>query len=324
MSAFAHRLLEPVVPDRPLEGFAADAVAGLTAPRKHLPAKYFYDARGSALFEAITRLPEYYPTRTERAILAERAADIAARLPGGGALIEFGSGSTAKVRTLLPHLPGLAAYVPVDVSGEYLRKEAARLQRDFPGLRIRPVIADFTAPFALPPEVKRAKRAGFFPGSTIGNFEPAAAIDLLAHFGDVLGTGATLVIGVDLVKDEAVLEAAYDDAAGVTAAFNLNLLARMNRELDGGFDLGAFAHRAFYDARRGRIEMHLVSRRRQTVEVCGVPIRFEAGETIHTENSYKYTLEGFAQLAREAGWESPALWRDPQGWFAIFGLRKTE
>jgi dimethylhistidine N-methyltransferase len=216
----------------------------------------------------------------------------------------------------------MAAYVPVDVSGDFLKAEAARLQADFAGLRVRPVVADFTGDFSLPPDVRGVAKAGFFPGSTIGNFEPPAAEDLLRHFGRVLGDGAPLIIGVDLVKDEAVLHAAYNDAAGVTAAFNLNILARAKRELGAAFDLAAFEHRAFFNAALGRIEMHLVSRKRQTVLVSGVPIRFEAGETIHTENSYKYTIKGFSDLARRAGWATEAVWTDVRGYFAVLGLRR--
>ncbi|MFE1600726.1 L-histidine N(alpha)-methyltransferase [Methylobacterium sp. ID0610] len=300
--------------------FAEDVIAGLTAPRKHLAAKYFYDRQGSALFEAITRLPEYYPTRTELGILARHGAEIAATLPAGAALVEFGSGSTQKLRRLLPHLGDLAVYVPVDVSADFLRSEAEELGRDFPSLRVAPVAADFSRVFTLPPEAEAAPRAGFFPGSTIGNFEPEAAAALLRHFAAILGPQATLIVGVDLVKDKAVLEAAYDDAAGVTAAFNLNLLARINREVGADFDLAAFAHRAFFDTAQSRIEMHLVSRRAQRVTVATMPISFAAGETIHTENSYKYTIESFRSLARSAGWEGRAVWTDPDGLFSVHAL----
>ncbi|MGY2052827.1 L-histidine N(alpha)-methyltransferase [Methylobacterium sp. JK268] len=315
-------------PAAPLAGpdsrrFAEDVLAGLTAPRKTLAAKYFYDREGSALFEAITRLPEYYPTRTELGILRASGAEIAAALPRGAALVEFGSGSTQKIRCLLPHLPDLAAYVPVDVSEEFLRSEAEELGRDFPHLRVRPVAADFTQVFALPGEAAPAPRAGFFPGSTIGNFEPGAAASLLRHFAATLGQDSMLVVGVDLVKEAAILNAAYDDAAGVTAAFNLNLLTRINREVGADFDRDAFAHRAFFDPERSRIEMHLVSRRAQTVTVAGRPIRFSADETIHTENSYKYTPDGFRALARGAGWEGRAVWIDPEGLFSVHLLRAS-
>ena len=229
---------------------------------KRLPPKHFYDAAGSRLFERITTLPEYYPTRTELRILADHAEEIAAFIPNGAALVEFGSGSSTKVRLLLDKLPRLAAYVPVDISAEFLDDEAARLGDEFPHLSIVPVAADFTRGFVLPRGLARHPLAGFFPGSTIGNFEPGAARAFLHLARRLLGSRAVFVVGVDLVKDRRILEPAYDDAAGVTAAFNLNVLARANRELGANFDLAAFAHRAFYDAERHRIEMHLVSRNR--------------------------------------------------------------
>ncbi|GJE83781.1 MULTISPECIES: L-histidine N(alpha)-methyltransferase [Methylorubrum] len=302
--------------------FLADVWDGLGASPKALPAKYFYDAAGSALFEEITVLPEYYPTRTELGILDARGPAIAALLPEGAALVEFGSGSTAKLRRLLRHLPGLSAYLPVDVSGEFLREQAETLRGDFPGLAVEPVVADFTRPFALPPGYGDRALAGFFPGSTIGNFEPNEAARLLDVFGRILGTGATLVLGVDLVKDRAVLEAAYDDAAGVTAAFNLNLLHRINRELDGAIDPDSFAHRAVFNEAASRIEMHLVSRRAQTVRVAGRSFSFREGESIHTENSYKYTLDGFRALAARAGWASVEAWTDADGLFSVHALRR--
>ncbi|GJD48199.1 Histidine N-alpha-methyltransferase [Methylobacterium crusticola] len=321
MNAPFPHLAPAAAPGEPSDrSFAQDVLAGLSAPRKHLAAKYFYDQRGSALFEAITRQPEYYPTRTELAILDREGPAIAAALPANAALVEFGSGSTAKVRRLLPHLRGLAAYVPVDVSEEFLRSEAEALVRDRADLRVEPVAADFTRPFALPGDLADAPRAGFFPGSTIGNFEPEAASTLLRGFARTLGPGAVLIVGVDLVKDKAVLDAAYNDAAGVTAAFNLNLLARINREVGADFDLDAFSHAAFFDENLGRIEMHLVSRRSQLVTVAGVPFGFSPGETIHTENSYKYTLPGFRALARGAGWESKAAWTDAAGLFSVHAL----
>ncbi|TGD99768.1 L-histidine N(alpha)-methyltransferase [Methylobacterium nonmethylotrophicum] len=317
-----------LAPAAPLDGgpdrsFLQDVLSGLGAPRKQLSAKYFYDRRGSELFEAITRLPEYYPTRTELAILDRDGPEIAAGLPPGAALVEFGSGSTTKVRRLLPHLPDLAAYVPVDVSEEFLRSEADELGRDFPRLRVEPVAADFTRPFGLPDDLKDAPKAGFFPGSTLGNFEPEAAAALLGSFARTLGTGSTLIVGIDLVKDKAVLDAAYDDAAGVTADFNLNLLTRINRELGADFDLDGFSHQAFFDENLGRIEMHLVSRKSQLVTVAGVPFHFASGETIHTENSYKYTVPGFRALARAAGWEHARVWTDPDGLFSVHALKAS-
>lgn len=306
----------------PRTEFEAEVIAGLTAPRKSLPPKYFYDAQGSALFEAITRLPEYYPTRTELAILEGHGPEIGALAPPGAALVEFGSGSSAKLRALLPHLPRPALYLPVDVSAEFLAAETEHLARDLPDLDVVPVAADFARPFALPARAGTMPRLGFFPGSTIGNFDPGAAARLLDHFGAVLGGGALLLVGVDLVKDAAILHAAYNDAAGVTAAFNLNLLARINRELGADFDLDAFVHRAVYDARLSRIEMHLVSRHPQTVRIGGVTLAFAAGESIHTENSYKYTVPGFRALAAGAGWTALAVWTDPHHLFSVHALRR--
>jgi dimethylhistidine N-methyltransferase len=300
--------------------FARDVVSGLTARPKRLPPKYFYDEAGAQLFEEITALPEYYPTRCELAILRERAADIARFFPEGSALVEFGSGSSRKVRILLAAAPTIAAYVPVDISSEMLSQEAEALRRDHPQLAVLPVEADFTQPFVLPAAVASRARTGFFPGSTIGNFEPHEACAFLRHAGRTLGGGAGLIIGVDLVKEASILHAAYNDAAGVTAKFNLNLLARINRELDGDFDLASFSHKAFYNSVRQRIEMHLVSKQRQKVKVAGRVIEFRAGETIHTENSYKYTLETFGALARGSGWTPKSVWTDAGGNFSIHAL----
>jgi dimethylhistidine N-methyltransferase len=307
--------------DREASDFARDLLAGLSARPKHLLPKYFYDSVGSNLFERITELPEYYPTRTETGILADKAKAIAGFIPSGAVLVEFGSGSSAKVRLLLDKLPRLRAYVPVDISAEFLDEEAARLRGEFPALDIVPVAADFTTGFDLPPSLREAPRAGFFPGSTIGNFEPPAARDFLRLAARILGSRATFVVGVDLVKDGRILEAAYNDAAGVTAEFNLNILARANREFGASFDLGAFEHRAFYDAERSRIEMHLVSRKAQNLRVLGRSFAFAAGESIHTENSYKYTLDTFSTLAREAGWRSTAVFQDEAALFSVHVLR---
>jgi L-histidine N-alpha-methyltransferase len=303
--------------------FLADVLAGLGASPKRLPAKYFYDAVGSALFEEITHLPEYYPTRTELGILRERGQDIAAAVPAGAALVEFGSGSSTKVRILLEHLRDLAVYVPVDVSAEMLAKEARALAADFPDLAVKPVAADFTAPFGLPPEAQGRPRVGFFPGSTIGNFEPAEAAAFLRRAGAILGPDATFIVGVDLVKSRPLLDAAYDDAAGVTARFNLNVLARINREFGGDLDLELFSHRAFFNPDRGRVEMHLVSRVAQQVRVGPARFDFEAGETIHTENSYKYTLDGLRALARSAGWRPEQVWTDRDDLFSVHLLRQA-
>jgi dimethylhistidine N-methyltransferase len=303
----------------PISDFARDAIAGLTADRKTLPAKYFYDEQGSVLFEEITAQPEYYPTRTELGILEDRAGEIARLVPPGAVLIELGSGSTVKARILL-RAATFAAYVPVDISAEFLNAEAARLRHDLPRLRILPVAADFTKPFELPSELRSRPRVGFFPGSTIGNFEPPAAEEFLRHAARLLGPGAHLIVGVDLVKDAGVLDAAYNDAAGVTAAFNLNLLRRINRELGADFDLDGFRHRAFYDPAAHRIEMHIESRAVQTVRLADETIAFAPGETIHTENSYKYTIESFQALAAAAGWSPAAVWTDPARQFSVHAL----
>jgi dimethylhistidine N-methyltransferase len=300
--------------------FAHDVIAGLTARPKRLPPKYFYDETGARLFEQITALPEYYLTRCELEILRERARDIARFFPAPSALIEFGSGSSKKMRILLAAAPAIAAYAPVDISSEMLIQEANELRRDYPRLAVLPVEADFTKPFALPAAAAGMAHTGFFPGSTIGNFEPDEARAFLRHAGRMLGSGAALIIGVDLVKDPSILHAAYNDEAGLTAKFNLNLLTRINRELGGNFDLASFEHRAFYNCERHRIEMHLVSKKLQKVSVAGRDVEFRAGETIHTENSYKYTLEHFTALARSSGWASVAVWTDAGKNFSIHAL----
>jgi len=312
----------PVALDTPELAFLADVRDGLSKKQKALSPKYFYDSAGSDLFEAITRLPEYYPTRTEVGILDRSGPEMAALLPARAALVEFGSGSTIKLRRLLRHLDKLAAYVPVDVSGEFLRSQAEVLSGDFPHLRVEPLVADFTRDFDLPESLRDMPRAGFFPGSTIGNFEPSEAEDLLRRFGRILGAGAHMIVGVDLVKDAAILERAYDDAAGVTAAFNLNLLTRINRELAGRFDLGAFSHRAVFNPQASRIEMHLVSAGAQDVGIGSDTVAFADGETIHTESSYKYTVETFRALVERAGWTWIQVWTDPEGLFSVHALRQ--
>lgn len=305
--------------------FADDVVAGLGQPeQKVLSPKYFYDAAGSALFEQITVLPEYYPTRTELGILKARGKDIAAIIPDGSALIEFGAGATTKVRLLLERGRlgrRLGAYVPVDISGEFLAGQARDLRHDYPALTVLPVVADFTTAFALPAEVAAMPKVGFFPGSTLGNFEPDEARAFLRSARALLGAGAILIIGIDLEKDETLLRAAYNDAAGVTARFNLNLLVRINRELGGNFDLSGFTHRAVYNHERHRIEMHLISRKAQTVRVLGHSVPFRTGETIHTENSYKYSLDRFSALARSSGWRTQQSWTDPDAMFSVHALR---
>jgi len=304
--------------------FKADVLEGLRSTPKLVPAKYFYDAAGSHLFERITELPEYYPTRCEMKTLREHAADIAKLIPQSAALVEFGSGSSKKARILLRAAPKLAAYVPVDICGEMIEQEAIELRADFPQLKVLPVTADICKPFELPVEAKQAPaRIGFFPGSTIGNFEPHEASGFLRNAATILGAGSKLIIGVDLIKPIEVLNAAYNDSAGVTAKFNLNLLTRINRELGGTFRLNMFEHHAFYNRERHRIEMHLASTRRQKVKVAGETIDFRAGETIHTENSYKYSVESLAALARGVGWLPAGSWTDADKYFSIQAFTLT-
>jgi L-histidine Nalpha-methyltransferase len=298
--------------------FAADVLRGLNATPKRIPAKYFYDDAGSLLFDRITDLPEYYPTRCEMSILEAHAVEICKLIPEGAALVELGAGSNKKARILLKAAPALAAYVPVDICGEMIEREAVELRRDFPNLKIIPVTADFTHEFELPQEVRDAPaRVGFFPGSTIGNFEPHEAAAFLNNMARILGPGAILIIGVDLIKPVEVLKAAYNDKQGVTAKFNLNLLKRINRELGGTFNLDSFEHHAIYNRERNRIEMHLASLKRQKVKVAGETIDFRAGETIHTENSYKYSIESLSALARGVGWLPVKLWTDANKYFSI-------
>ena len=320
MTALARPAIRPQAARNAATAFAADVLEGLAATPKRLPAKYFYDEAGSRLFERITELPEYYPTRTELRILESSAESIAGLADPGAALIEFGSGSTAKARLLLRHMVSVRAYVPVDISAEFVNGEAARLQADFPALRVLPVAADFTGAFELPAAVKAGPRLGFFPGSTIGNLEPHEVTGFLRRAKRALGQAAAFVVGVDLVKDPEVLYAAYNDSQGVTAQFNRNLLVRINRELGADFDVSAFEHHAFYHRELRRIEMHLASLRRQKVRILGKCFEFRAGETIHTENSYKYTIESFAALARGAGWSIGAVWTDPERYFSVQAL----
>ena len=282
--------------------------------------KFFYDAAGSALFEQICELPEYYPTRTEIGILSERALDIARCIGPRAEIVEFGAGAVRKVRILLDALERPSRYTPIDISGEHLLASAASLREAYSSLEVLPVVADFTAALTLPPPpVGTGTRVGFFPGSSIGNFSPEEALRLLQRMAQWL-QGGGLLIGVDLVKDPAELHAAYNDAAGVTAAFNLNLLARANRELDADFDLQRFAHYAFYNPLQQRVEMHLISRCKQDVMVAGERFSFADGESLHTENSYKYTVDGFNALARRAGFMPEAVWCDAHKRFAVHWL----
>ncbi|HBG31739.1 MAG TPA: L-histidine N(alpha)-methyltransferase [Gammaproteobacteria bacterium] len=315
----------PAVAQPPDPQLLRDVLDGLAASPPTLPSKYFYDEEGSRLFDRITALEAYYPTRTEQAILDDNLDAIADHVGPGAVLLEYGSGSSAKTRILLDRLaPTLAAYVPIDISEDYLLATAERLRQAYPGLPVLPVAADYTRAFALPdlpPETRR--RVVFFPGSTIGNFTPAEAADFLVQAAETAGAGGALLIGVDQQKDPAVLERAYNDEEGVTAAFNLNVLHRINRDLGGDADLEAWAHEAVYDPDRGRIEMHLRSLRAQTLHVCGRAFSFEAGETIHTENSYKYAITEFQQLATQAGFTSARCWFDDTKHFSVHLFRRN-
>ncbi len=302
------------------ESFAEAMLAGLARPDRSIPCRFLYDARGSALFDAICELPEYYPTRTETAILQASASEIARRAGPQAQLIELGSGSSIKVRILLEALSDPSAYVAVDISREHLRRAAEDLARDFPALSVAAVCADYSAPFPLPPLPQAGRRLAFFPGSTIGNLEPEEAARFLQVWARRLGPGAAMLIGVDLKKDEAVLQAAYDDAQGVTADFSLNILARANRELGADFDLGGFAHVARYNSAAGRIEIHLKSLREQHATVAGRHFVFAPGERIHIEHSYKYSAEAFAALAGRAGFEPAAVFTDPDRLFSVHYL----
>ncbi|WP_419827370.1 L-histidine N(alpha)-methyltransferase [Sphingomonas sp.] len=291
-------------------------LAGLRARPRAVPARWFYDRRGSELFEEITRLPEYYPTRTERAILEAHAGDVARLAGPGRAVVEFGSGSSAKTPLLLAAVAP-AAYVPIDISGEFLRESSEELGTRFPGLPVLPVEADFLRPLALPQEIDARERLGFFPGSTIGNMGAVASVDLLRAMAATLGSGSMLLIGIDRVKDPATLVAAYDDAAGVTAAFNLNLLERANRELGGDVPVDAFRHVAIWNDEASRIEMHLEAVRDIAFTLGGDAFAMLAGETIHTENSHKYGPRDARLLLRSAGWAPLAEWTDPDDRFAL-------
>jgi dimethylhistidine N-methyltransferase len=294
--------------------FARDVRAGLAQAQKVIPARWLYDERGSEIFEAITDVADYYPTRTEVALLGDFVADAAAAVGPGRAIVEFGSGSSTKTPLLL-RAAAPSAYVPVDISGAFLRASAAALAADFPGLAVHPVEADFTRRFALP--ALDAPWLGFFPGSTIGNLTPGAAVDVLRGWGGLLGAGSWLLIGFDLAKDKTVLEAAYDDSEGVTAAFNLNLLTRVNRELAGTLRLEDFCHRARWNAAASRIEMHLEAQYDTAFNAAGQHFSMKRGETIHTENSHKWTLEAVRLMARAAGWTPVTSQEDANNWFSL-------
>ena len=305
------------------EEFRRAAAAGLSASPKTLPCKFFYDAEGSRLFDAICELPEYYPTRTELGILRAYAPEMAGAIGPAARIVEFGSGSGIKIRLLLAALESPAVYVPVDISREHLIAASASLAADFPNLRVTPVCADYTQPFALPatPGASSSATAGFFPGSTIGNFTPPEAVAFLARARRLLGPGSMMLVGVDVPKDAGILEAAYDDADGVTAAFNRNLLRRMERELGAELQIEQFRHEARWCPDRRRVEMHLVSLSRQSIRVGAQRFDFARGETIHTENSYKYSVPEFRALAGRSGYLPAESWTDEAGLFSVHLLR---
>jgi len=296
--------------------FRDDVLAGLSAPIPAIPARWLYDHRGSELFDDITRLSTYYPTRTETKLLADIISDVAARVPPGSVVIEFGAGSATKTPLLLEAIRP-AAYVPVDISGDYLEQSAAELQQRFPGLEVIPVVADFARPFGLPGGIEHLSRLGFFPGSTIGNFVPWSATDLLRQFRTLLGQGAQLLIGMDRVKPVERLIAAYDDPEGVTAQFTLNLLTRINRELDGDIPVDAFRHEARWNDILSRIEIHLVATRDVAFTISGRRFAFSADSSIHAENSHKYGPRGARLMLLAGGWTPVAEWNDAAGDFSI-------
>ncbi len=302
-----------------------EVLRGLLRPDKTLPAKLFYDETGSELFDQICDLDEYYLTRTEMEIMREHSAEMASIIGGGCLLIEYGSGSSRKTRILLDGLRDVLAYIAIDISREHLERTMADLASAYPRITMIPVWADYTAPFELPPlEWPAARRVAYFPGSTIGNFHPAEAVDFMKRIAQVVGSGGSLIVGVDLKKDPATLHQAYNDRAGVTAAFNLNVLARINRELGADFRTDRFLHHAVYNLREGRIEMRLISLEDQVAHVDGVEIAFRAGESILTEVSYKYTTQEFEQLASRAGFTVRRIWTDAERRFSVQYLTTNE
>ena len=303
-----------------LGDFRQSLIEGLTARRKAIPCRFLYDARGSALFDRICKLPEYYPTRTELGILRAIAPEIAERVGPGAQMIELGGVNSLKARILLDALDAPAAYIPVDISREHLRASAEAIHAEKPGLSVLAVCADYTQPFDLPAAPGAGPRVGFFPGSTIGNLQPDEAVQFLASWAERLGPGSVMIVGVDLRKDPAILEPAYDDAQGVTAAFSKNLLVRANRELGSNFDVDAFAHRARYDVAKGRIEIHLESLADQIVHLGEAAFAFAKGERVHVEDSCKYSLEGFKAVARAAGFRPTMHWTDENQLFSVHYL----
>ncbi|HTV41444.1 MAG TPA: L-histidine N(alpha)-methyltransferase [Candidatus Sulfotelmatobacter sp.] len=307
---------------RSCDGFLYEAIAGLSRPQKTLPCKFLYDEEGSRLFNEICELEEYYPTRTENRILRDNIHEIAGLIGSGCRLVDFGSGDGAKARHLLAHLPRMAAYIPIDISGPQLLESAMQLAGEFPGIEINPIEADYEEISEIPGTLRESKRTvAFFPGSTIGNFDPVAAGAFLRKIAFLCGDGGGLLIGVDRKKSRRILEPAYNDRKGVTAKFNLGILARANRELGADFDLSTFRHRAPYNEIHGRIEMHLVSQCAQTVHLDSREFRFEEGEHITTEHSYKYSVPGFAGLASRAGFEFVKNWEDREHLFSVLFLR---
>jgi dimethylhistidine N-methyltransferase len=301
--------------------FGRDVIAGLSAPVKSLSPKYFYDATGSELFEAICETAEYYPTRAETGLLTRVAQQIADAIPEGATLVEFGSGASEKTRLLLDAAPQIALYVPIDISANALKKAAALLTKQYKQLKVAPLIDDFSRALRLPAEAAGHTCVGFFPGSTIGNFTHDQTVKFLRSAHALLGDKAHLIVGVDLVKDTEILVAAYDDAEGVTARFNKNLLTRINRELDGDFNVDAFDHLALWNDTEERMEMHLVSRGEQVVKVAGHTFHFSDGERLHTENSHKFTVESFTKLAARAGWSVSGYWVSETPQVALFSLK---
>ncbi len=314
-------MLERVdVKTRQADAFRADVWAGLSRPQKTLPSRWLYDDRGCALFEAITQLDEYYPTRTETAILKDDAAQIAAFCGRDAVLLEYGAGAGLKTEIVLGALDAPQLYAPIDIAADFLEQTAARIRRRFPGLPVHPIAADFTSDFDIPSHVPSERRIAFFPGSTIGNLDADETLAFLERMRHHVGGGGRAIIGADLKKDVSTLIAAYDDRHGVTAAFNLNLLARINRELSGKFALDQFVHEARWNESESAIEMHLVSLKEQVAAVAGRSFAFRRGETIHTESSRKYSIESFSDFAMRSGWRDRAIWTDPQRRFALFGL----
>jgi len=313
--------LQPAASDEGQDEFLAQVHAGLARRRRSIPPKFFYDATGSALFERICETPEYYPTRTEAGILAAGGEEMAALLGTACALLEFGCGSAVKTPALLRHFDDGALYVPIDICRPQLDASALRIAELHPGIRVRAVCGDYTELTHVPGAREHGgRRVIFFPGSTIGNHTPSQARRLLQHAARLTGPDGAMLVGVDCKKDHGLLNAAYNDAAGVTAAFNLNLLARMQRELGAAVERDGFAHYAFYNPLRSRVEMHLVSRRDQVIDLPGAGYRIGAGESIHTENSYKYAPAEFQDLARSAGWTADKYWTDADGLFAVHYL----